>query len=327
MSNEDISLVRDEKIIRPAVEWQTVALAISIYAGWGLVTWHHAALPFWALILCGAWLTAWHSSLQHEIMHGHPTRHRAINTAIALPPLALWLPYVRYRQSHLRHHLDERLTDPLDDPESYYWTQAQWQALGSTGRRLVAWQTTLAGRMLIGPVWSIIRYFKFELSALLAGDRALMRIWAGHALAVAGVLTWVIGVCGMPLWQYLLAFVYAGTALSLVRSFAEHKADSEVERRTAIVENSWVFGILFLFNNLHVAHHMRPTLPWYELPDWYARHRVQLSARNGGLVYRGYLQVFRQYLLRPYMQTIHPHIETPQPDRPLAAPLHTVAAP
>ena len=26
---------------------------------------------------------------------------------------------------HLRHHADERLTDPFDDPESYY--QALWQ--------------------------------------------------------------------------------------------------------------------------------------------------------------------------------------------------------
>ena len=26
---------------------------------------------------------------------------------------------VRYRQTHLQHHRDDRLTDPLDDPESY----------------------------------------------------------------------------------------------------------------------------------------------------------------------------------------------------------------
>ena len=104
------------------------------------------------------------------------------------------------------------------------------------------------------------------------------------------------------------------TALSLVRSFAEHKADSAVERRTAIVEGSRVFGLLFLFNNLHVAHHMRPSLPWYELPSWYARNREALAASNGGLIYRGYRDVFRQYFTRPYQQMIHPHAvaHTPQ---------------
>ena len=315
--------IEEDRIARPWAEWQTVALALVIYGGWALLTWHHAALPLWALIAGGAWFTAWHGSLQHELMHGHPTRHRAVNTAIACAPLALWLPYIRYRQSHLRHHLDERLTDPLDDPESYYWTQAQWLSLSRAGRALVAVQSTLLGRMLIGPLWSVTRFFKFELLGMLAGDRALQKLWAAHAVAVAAVLYWVIGVCGMPLWLYLLAFVYAGTALSLVRSFAEHKAESEVERRTAIVENSWIFGVLFLFNNLHVAHHMRPTLPWYELPAWYTRNRAALSARNGGLVYRGYFEVFSRFFVLPYEQTIHPHARDAGRDGAAqAAPVH-----
>ena len=299
--------VEEDRIARPPVEWQTAALALVIYGGWALLTFHHAGLPLWALALGGAWFTAWHGSLQHELMHGHPTRLRSVNTAIAYPPLALWLPFIRYRQSHLRHHLDERLTDPLDDPESYYWTQAQWRSLNRIERALVTVQSTLLGRMLIGPLWSITRFLKFELLAILAGDRALRRIWALHALACAAVLYWVITVCGMPLWKYLLCFVYAGTALSLVRSFAEHKADSEVERRTATVENSWIFGVLFLFNNLHAAHHLRPALPWHELPYWYARNREALSARNNGLVYRSYVDVFRRFFVRRYEQLIHPH--------------------
>ena len=61
----------------------------------------------------------------------------------------------------------------------------------------------------------------------------------------------------MPFWLYFWAFVYAGTSLALIRSYAEHRAEDEVERRTAIVEDSWLLGPLFLFNNLHVVHHMR----------------------------------------------------------------------
>ena len=33
--------------------------------------------------------------------------------------------------------------------------------------------------------------------------------------------------------------------------------------RTAIVEGSWFFGPLFLFNNLHSLHHAEPLMPWY----------------------------------------------------------------
>ena len=290
----------------PRVEWPTVALAVLIYAAWLALTYFYQSVPLILLPAFGGLLLAWHGSLQHEVMHGHPTRIKAVNTAVGFPPLSLWLPYLRYRQTHLRHHLDERLTDPLDDPESNYWTPEQWAGLGTFGRGLVRAQATLLGRMLIGPLWSVTRFWRFDIEGLIQGREGLRRIWAQHLAGVAVVLWWVSGVCGMPLWLYILAFVYPGAALSLVRSFAEHKADSAVERRTAIVERSWFFGVLFLFNNLHAAHHMRPTIAWYRLPRWYAAHRATLVERNGGLVYSGYADVFRRFFLTAYQQAVHP---------------------
>ena len=50
---------------------------------------------------------------------------RWINEAFVFLPIGLVWPYRRFKSIHLRHHADERLTDPLDDPESYY--QALWQ--------------------------------------------------------------------------------------------------------------------------------------------------------------------------------------------------------
>ena len=114
------------------------------------------------------------------------------------------------------------------------------------------------------------------------------------------------GVCGMPLQLYVWAFVYAGTALALVRSFAEHRAETQVERRTAIVEDSWLLGPLFLFNNLHVVHHLRPSLPWWKIPRWYRLNRAAVIARNGGLVYRSYFEVARLYLFKPHDAAVHP---------------------
>ncbi len=85
-----------------------------------MLTLFWAAIPIWLLVPLAAWLIAWQGSLQHEVMHGHPTRNRRINDAIGWPPLSLWLPYPIYRVSHLRHHRDEYLTDPIEDPESTY---------------------------------------------------------------------------------------------------------------------------------------------------------------------------------------------------------------
>jgi fatty acid desaturase len=288
------------------VEWPTVALAIVIYSLWLGATYFNRQAPLWLLAVIGAWSTAWHMSLQHEIIHGHPTRKRWINSLIGQWPLALWLPFEHYRRSHLAHHNDERLTDPLDDPESFYWRQDQWDSLGPVGRLLVRAQSTLLGRLAIGPLWTILRFWKYELVKIASGDRKTARIVALHLVQAALVLIWIVGVCHMPLTTYFPCFVYAGTALAMVRSFAEHRAADEVERRTAIVERSWILGPLFLFNNLHVAHHLRRNMPWYLLPGWYGLNRAVLIERNGGLVYASYFDIARRYFLRPHDSTLHP---------------------
>ena len=74
----------------------------------------------------------------------------------------------------------------------------------------------------------------------------------------------------------------------------------------AIVEKSWILGPLFLFNNLHLAHHMRAAMSWYELPAWYRLNRAALIERNGGLIYSSYFDVARRYLLRSHDSTLLP---------------------
>ena len=295
---------------RASVEWATLGLAVVIYGLWFATTFFHDRLPIWALTPIAAWTVAWHMSLQHETIHGHPTRVRWMNTVIGAWPLALWLPFENYRHSHLTHHNDERLTDPLDDPESFYWRQEQWDELGALGQRLIRLQSTLLGRMLIGPAWASIRLWELEIARLARGERRAFREVALHVIGLALVLGWVVGVCKMPFLKYAFCFAYAGTSLAMVRSFAEHRAENQVERRTAIVERSWLLGPLFLFNNLHVAHHMRPAMPWYELPRWYAANRAALIERNGGLLYVTYFDILRRYFLRPHHQTLHPELDS-----------------
>ncbi|MEJ0097100.1 MAG: fatty acid desaturase [Bauldia sp.] len=288
------------------VEAPTVALAVAIYGGWIVVTLAWRFIPWPLLVLAGGWLTAWQSSLQHETIHGHPTRFRALNDAIGWPPLSLWLPYPIYRASHLRHHRDERLTDPIEDPESAYVTPELWSRVGPLGRAILAANTTLIGRLLIGPAIMIGAFVGSEVLALARGDYRHGGIWARHLLGVAAVLVWVVAVCGMPFWLYLVAFVYPGAALIRLRAYAEHRWSEEVAHRTAIVERGGLFGILFLNNNLHALHHSRPTIPWYDLPAAYDHERRSLVSRNGGLVYRGYFDVARRFLFRPHHDPVHP---------------------
>jgi fatty acid desaturase len=288
-------------------------LCLTIYGGWLALTWWHAALPGWIVFPGLAWLIAWHASLQHEALHGHPTRSRAINDALAFPPLSLWLPYHIYRVSHLRHHDDARLTDPLDDPESRYWLPEQWGLLSRPGRLLFMAQNTFLGRLLLGPAWIVGRFLYFQVRALAHGHPGAWRVWGPHLLGVAAVLAWVWGVCGMSPLLYI-AIVYPAASLMLIRSFAEHRAAGGVQERIAIVEHAPVLGLLFLYNNLHLVHHAWPEVCWWRIPRIYRRHRDRLIAANGGLVYDGYLDVARRFWLTPHDKVLHPLGRAPSPE-------------
>ena len=288
------------------IEWPTVALAVVIYGLWFWATWFWRELPWWALTGLGAWTLAWQSNLQHETIHGHPTRSHRVNEAIGVWPLSLWLPYSIYRDTHLRHHQDANLTDPFDDPESYYWTETGWRGLGPVRRSLMRFHSTLLGRVLLGPALMIARSVQSEIRDAWGDEPGARAVVFWHLVQCVPVLAWVIGVCGMPLWVYVACFVYPGMSLAMVRSFAEHRAAPQSEKRTAIVENARLLGPLFLFNNLHVAHHMRGGVPWYQLPKFYRLNRAALIERNGGLVYESYFDVARRYFLTPHDAPVHP---------------------
>ena len=291
---------------RRALEFQTLLLIAATYAGWLAVTYSYSHWSLLAVAPLTAFFITLHSSLQHEIVHGHPTRWRALNRLLVVPPLSLWLPFDCYRMSHHRHHIDARLTDPLDDPESYYWRAEDLARQPALGRALLQAQQTLAGRILIGPFWSIGSFFYSEALALWRNEQGLRAIWVEHLIWCIPVIVWVKFVCGIPLWIYLLTMAVPANAVQLMRSFAEHRARPSPSERIAVVEGSWILGPIFLFNNLHSLHHESPAIPWYELPGRYRQARARLLAENGGLVYRSYFDVARRYLFTAHDKLLHP---------------------
>lgn len=286
--------------------WPTYLVAAIIYGGFVALTLAAQTIPLWLLLPALTVLLSWHSSLQHECSHGHPTRRWRLDLVLGWLSLGLWLPFIRYRDVHLAHHRDHHLTCPLEDPESWYVTAAEWRAMGPLGRGLRWTLQTLAGRMVLGPAVTVIGYWRSELRLLLAGDRRLWRIWATHALGAAAVILWVTQVAGLPLWLFLLGAVYPAIGLSLIRSFAEHRAVARPEERSAMVRSRGPLALLFLNNNLHVVHHRHPGLPWFRLPR--AAHRPGLAddAAAGAGLYDGYRSIFRRYLLAPIDHPVHP---------------------
>lgn len=276
-----------------SVEWPTLGLIVVVYAVLGTLVWFHALLPWYVMLCLGAYFAALHTSLQHEVLHGHPTRVRVLNEVLIFPTPTMWLPYQCYKETHLQHHNNAHLTDPAIDPESYYLLPEHWAHLGGLKRMLFQINHTLGGRMLIGPAVGIVRYWSSEVADIMRGDMDKAKSWAIFAASCAVVLGYVVW-CGMPVWKYVLLVAYPGISLALVRSFCEHQAAEQVDHRTIIVECSWFWSLLFLNNNLHVPHHEKPSLAWYKLPAYYRAERSRLIAQNNGYL-MSYAQIFSRY--------------------------------
>ena len=282
------------------IEWPTILLTAGIYCGWLALTWFWNRLPIWLILPLGAWLGAWFMSLQHEVMHGHPTRRQGLNDAIGFAPIMVWMPYFRYKQTHLQHHRQEWLTDPLQDPESAYHTAERWQQLSAPARWLHLASVTLLGRVTLGPFLAIFAFWRSEMALIARRRPRIARIWAGHLVGVAVIAGWLVWVCHISLGAYALLVVWPGTGLSLLRSLVEHRAAARPQERTAIVEHGGPLALLFLNNNLHVVHHLYPGLPWYELPAVWLKKKAGLRQYHRGPYYRSYLAVAAQFLVKPH---------------------------
>ena len=287
------------------VEWPTLGLILATYALWALsALWLPAVSMPLALLGCVLALVL-HSSLSHEAIHGHPTRHAGLNAALMFPALGLFVPYLRFRDTHLAHHRDSSLTDPYDDPESNYLDPARWQALPRWRQALCRANNTLLGRLLIGPALGQAAFLRADLAAMRAGDRAVRAAWAWHFVALLPVLAVLQLPGAMPLPAYIAA-AYGALSVLKIRTFLEHCAHERARGRTVIVEDRGPLAFLFLNNNLHVVHHMHPRVPWYRLPEIYFSNRQRYLTRNNGYRYASYGEVFRRYLFKAKDPVPHP---------------------
>lgn len=290
---------------RVHVEWGNLALVCAVYIAWLAALALDSVLPWPASAIVIGVAIAWHGSLQHELLHGHPFSSQAVNNVLAHPPLAIRLPFLVYRREHLIHHDTPFLTDPEADPESFYVSAETWTRLGVLGRGIARFHNTLLGRLLVGPPVVFVRFGLSQWREVRSGDREAVRCWLCHVPSVAAVLLVALSVFGVRWWVYAIA-VYIGHSLTLVRSFLEHRWIEDDATRCAMVRSGPVFSLLFLNNNLHDAHHVRPDVPWYRLPAVADELGSDDRSMAGAGFHSGYASVLRRYAITPFDEPLHP---------------------
>lgn len=287
-------------------EWPTWLLIVAIYGAWLALILLSPALGLLVSAPLLAAVSAWHLSLQHELIHGHPTRSTRLNHLLGMPPLSLWYPVGVYRTSHLLHHRDELLTLPGVDPESNYVSQADWDRAGPWMRFVWVARKTALGRFLLGPGLAIGQTWRDALSQLARGQGHALRDWLPHWLLVALLLWFVDRFSAFSAWQYLLLVAYPALSLAMERSHYEHRAALHPQHRIVINEAGWFMRLLFLNNNYHLVHHDLPKLPWYLIPRVYQAHRAAYLERCADFVQPGYAAQALRYAWTPTDEAVHP---------------------
>ena len=286
-------------------ELPTLALLILCYLGFAAVSIGSNTVGPIATALILSVLVALHASLQHEILHGHPFKNQFWNDVLVFPAIGVFVPYQRFRDTHLDHHKDPNLTDPYDDPESNFLDPQNWDRLPGVAKRLYDFNNTLAGRMTVGPALGLWQFYVQDIRAILGGQARVLAAYVLHAGGLVLVGMWWAIWASAPFWT-LLAAAYGGMSILKIRTFLEHRAHERSAARTVVIEDRGLLALLFLNNNFHSVHHAHPKIAWHKLPAVFHSRREEFMRRNDAYYYRSYAEIFRLYFLRVKDPVAHP---------------------
>ena len=207
--------------MKRSIEWPTLILTLCVYGAYafGAIVVLPVSLVLGLLIMVTAGVL--HSSLTHEVLHGHPFNSAFLNALLVFPALIIFVPYLRFKDTHLDHHRDERLTDPYDDPETNFMDPQVWDQLPKWRQSLHLLNNTLLGRMFWGQCCHRLpscAQISFDLGGGSSGC-------IGMAVTCALVDR---GLCHggddrrSPIWLWILA-AYLSMAILKIRTYLEHR--------------------------------------------------------------------------------------------------------
>ena len=263
-------------------EWYVVAIAIPVIG-----------TRYYSLLIVG------HDGL-HRRLFDSPKKSDAWNDCLIIGPIAAVTRL--NRRNHMTHH-GQLATD--HDPDRYKYVSGNKTAraqflLVLTGLPYVfrALRNIFAGSATPAATTQDVKPLRYT-----ARDIAIIVMWQA---VLFGGLTYFIGWWAYPLLWLVPVYIF-GFVADIVRVFCEHSAtgdDTEADRTVRLVSfvSNPLERQLFAPNNMncHIAHHLWPGIPYYNLPEAERRLREALRDRPMPLTWRrsyfGYLLHYWRWL-------------------------------
>jgi len=264
--------------LSPAMAWPTLALAVILPASLLTVIWLGLtrALPLWACAPVLAVISYAHYTLVHESIHGNvvssPKSLGWINTVVGwIGSLGMGAGWPALQRTHLLHHSH---TNTDRDPDIV--------VKGAFGQLLVKWLVMVPMSLL--PIFAI-RFINPErykrLSSILSPaevaqvSAVTLFTWALLVVAVATghALDWLM------LW--FLPTRVGVLILNIFFQWLPHHPFDSTERYHNTRISLWPGGtVLLLQQNLHLMHHLWPSVPFYNYARLFRALRPVLAAEG-----------------------------------------------
>jgi len=300
------SLAEEVRKLSQISEWKSVS---TIMRQWALViafvVGFYALAPHvgpWKFLLYAACVVAIASrqhcllSLMHEATHYRLSKVKPWNDFISdmFCAFPVGVSTELYRRDHLLHHqYNSTDKDPnwvgMQSHEDWHWPKDHLQAL----KLFVLDLTGLAAHktLLFLFMWSPLQATINKQLVLSRSERLRLVTFLAPSITVLTVfhLWWV----AFAFW-FIPAVSVLGALLRL-RSLAEHsvlEGDHDLER-TRHVEASWFERLTLapINVNYHLAHHLYPSVPFYNLPRLHRRLMECKDFRHHAHVTPGYLGI------------------------------------
>lgn len=268
----------------PAVAWRTIALTIALpclQAGLVFAA-LSGAISFWlATPLLGLIAYAYYT-LIHESIHGNIIRNRRFLWLHSLigwwGSLNLFYTWPNFRRTHLAHHSH---TNGKDDPDA--------KLVGGNFLRLFK-------LLLLTPLIFVVPYFLFEkidtanygdAKSTLTKEEYRVHLIVMHGLQAAFLVAILTGHAVPFILLYLAPALIGAYLLAIFFQWLPHYPFDRTERYQNARISEWPLADYLLFGqNVHLAHHLWPSAPFYHYRPLYEAlkpHLEEKGARIEGL--------------------------------------------
>ena len=294
----------NKKFFLNSVEWETLFLILFCYSLWILIlVFLMPGFESFILRIFGTivliYLVTLHSSLMHEVIHDHPTKLTWLNECLVGVNIGLLIPFKQFKKSHLDHHEVVHLTDPIKDPESYYFELEEWNNAGRFKRLFIFIRNTLIGRLFFEPIFYLIKFFSDQIFCLYKGNYLVKLGLLTHIIGIVPVLIILQFSSVFSIPNYLLFVCIPSTILLMLRTYIEHRLEADKAHQSVIVESGTIMSLMFLYNNYHAIHHAYPKLSWYLIKGCFEKDRNKWILKINNYYFLNYFEIFRKFSFKP----------------------------